>query len=379
MFLHNFKYACLQMLRNKVELFWILAFPIILSTLFKAAFSNLYSTSELFTRIPVAVVTDSSMQGETFTEVADSLSEGDDPLLKVTKTDKEDAQNLLSKGKIDGIIFALEDGVTLTVKDDNFNQSILKSVTDSYLVNKTVIEDIASVHPEKLQSVTDSMKNEIVYNNEITLNNGEKDFYVQYFYNLIAMVCVFACSSGLNVVVRNQANLSDVGARMSVSPTGKLIKLTAGFLACVLTNFLIMLIVLAYMVLALKINFGSNMPAVLLSALAGIFMGSSMGIFLGSIGNMKENVKSAISTGFILFCCVLSGLMADNIPRIIQKNCPIVNKINPVAIVSDCFYTLSVYDTYDRLYTDVAKLLIISAVFMAGSLLFLRRRKYASI
>ncbi|MDO5558214.1 MAG: ABC transporter permease [Oscillospiraceae bacterium] len=379
MFLHNLKYACLQIIRDKTEIFWILAFPIILSTLFKAAFGNLYTSGELFSSIPVAIVTDSSAESETFLEVADSLSSSDDPLLKVTKTENNDAQKLLDNADVDGIIYATKDDVTLTVKENDINQSILKSVTDSYLVNKKVIEDIAASDPQNIQKVVDSMSEEITYNNEINLSHGERDFFVQYFYNLIAMVCVFACSSGVVIVVRNQGNLSAIGARVSASPTGKFIKLFAGFVASVIINTVIMMIVLAYMILALKINFGDNIPAVLLGAFAGIVMGTSMGIFIGSIGNMKENVKNAITTALILFCCVLSGLMADNIPRMIQKNCPIVNRLNPVAIVSDCFYTLSVYDTYERFYMNIAKLLILSVVFMAGSFMFLRRKKYASI
>ena len=55
MFFHDFKYSFLLLIRNKVELFWLLAFPIILGTFFYFAFGNLYDTTERFSEIPVAV------------------------------------------------------------------------------------------------------------------------------------------------------------------------------------------------------------------------------------------------------------------------------------------------------------------------------------
>ena len=64
-------------MRNKANLFWILIFPIVLGCLFKVAFSNI-TESESFHTIPVALVSDESINAKAFCTMADALSSEDD-------------------------------------------------------------------------------------------------------------------------------------------------------------------------------------------------------------------------------------------------------------------------------------------------------------
>ena len=77
--------------------------------------------------------------------------------------------------------------------------------------------------------------------------------------------------------------------------------------------------------------------------------------------------------------CFLSGLMMGNMKIIIQNNCPILNKINPATIITDSFYSLAIYESYDRFIFDIISLLIFVIIFIMAGFLMTRRKKYASL
>ena len=60
-------------------------------------------------------------------------------------------------------------------------------------------------------------------------------------------------------------------------------------------------------------------------------------------------------------------------------NTSFLNKINPVAMITDGFYSLYYYDTLNRYYFDLISLLIFSLILIIISILALRRQKYDSI
>lgn len=64
---------------------------------------------------------------------------------------------------------------------------------------------------------------------------------------------------------------------------------------------------------------------------------------------------------------------------IIDKNVPIVNKLNPASMITDGFYSLYYYDTLDRYLFNIASLLIFSGIMILISYFGLRRQKYDSI
>jgi len=97
MFWHNLKYEVLSGLRVKEVLFWLILFPIVLGTLFKVAFSNIYQEHTLFSTVPVAVV--ETTQQPMLHTVLDSLESNEEPLFSVTYTDEETALSLLEKKK----------------------------------------------------------------------------------------------------------------------------------------------------------------------------------------------------------------------------------------------------------------------------------------
>lgn len=64
---------------------------------------------------------------------------------------------------------------------------------------------------------------------------------------------------------------------------------------------------------------------------------------------------------------------------IIDKNVPIINKLNPVSMITDGFYSLYYYDTLDRYFFNIASLVIFAGLMILVSYIKLRRQKYDSI
>lgn len=382
MITHSFKYGLLNLMRNRSELFWILAFPIILSTLFKIGFSNITS-KENYDVIPVAVVCEENDSDKAFRTVMDELSEeGDDQLLTVTYCDDDTAMELLENKKIVGII-SYDEAASLTVssemKNQKINQSILQYFVEQYNLNSKAITDIATNHPEKLMNAITAMSEEITYNREVSLSKTNVDTYTQYYYNLLAMACLFTAMSGMYVSLHNQGNLSALGARKNVSPMHKMISIIGELLAHTIFNFIANLIAFAYIVLVLKIDLTIHLPLAILTLFIGCMTGVFFGFFVGAIGRMSEGTKIGIILGVDMTLCFLSGLMVGSMRIIVDMVFPIFNRINPAALIADSFYSLATFDSFTRYTQNILTLLLFVAFFCIGGFLLTRRKKYASL
>lgn len=376
-----FQYSLKQLIRNRAEVFWIIFFPIILGTMFKIAFSNL-SADENFQTIPVAVINEEGNMSDAFVTIADELSKGDEPFLKVLYCDEDEALRLLKNQKIDGIIYA-GDTISLTVSSDMgnaaLNQSILQTFVEEYQMNYQAISEIAMTKPEKLPEVLGIMEESTSYNKNVSYSRGNTDTYDQYFYNLIAMVCMYTGIAGCYIAIHNQANLSALGARKNISPTHKMKQITGELIANILLRFLCVLISFAYIVLVLKIDLTTRLPFAILSIFVGCMTGMTFGFFLGAIGNLSENLKIGILMSVTMVGSFLSGLMIGGMRILVETFCPIINKINPSALITDTFYSLAIYDTLDRYARNIITLIILSIFFTIGGFLMTRRKKYANI
>lgn len=380
--IQTIKYTLLRSLRDKTELFWLIMFPIVLGCLFKAAFSSL-TASDTFEPIPVAVVDENEHTFTVFQEVLDTLcEEGDDQMLTATYCTLEEAMTLLENQEIDGIL-RVKEKVELTVSanmgNDTIDQNILLSIVQQYNLVQNAITDIAIHHPEKMQEAIDTMTRDTSYNEEVHLSNNDGNTYVQYFYNLIAMACLFTAVMGMRIAVHNQGNLSALGARRNLSPTHKLTTILGEYIGYVIFNFVCNLTAFAFVVLVLKIDLTAHLPLAVLTIFIACVTGISLGFFIGSIGSKSAVTKEAVTWAVVMLGCFLSGLMVGNMRIIIETYCPVVNRINPAALISDCFYCLGTYSTFDRYLRNILTLTILMLLFISGGFFLTRRKKYASL
>jgi ABC-2 type transport system permease protein len=367
------------MIRNKSLMFWTLAFPIVLGTFFNIAFGSIISNTENFSMIPVAVVSeDNNGQTEYFKEILKNLSQGEDALLSAHYTDLKKAEQMLAGGEIDGI-FHINEKISLIVSKQGLNQSVLKTVSDSYIQISETVAGIAELNPAMIEQTIENLSNKAKATKEIYLGKGETDTFIQYFYALLAMTCLSGAYLGYAKVMGIQANMSPLAARRCVSPIKKSAMILGDLAAAATVQFTEALIVIAYLNLVLGVNFGSQWGYVVLTAFTGSIMGVSYGTFMSALLKQNENTMMGILTSSTLFMCFLSGLMIGSMKPIIEQNIPIINRINPAAVLSDAFYCLTVYDTYSRYIVCLVTMGFISAAFFIAASFVLRRKRYASI
>ena len=199
------------------------------------------------------------------------------------------------------------------------------------------------------------------------------------FYTLIAMTCLYGATLSMYSLNQILPNMSSKGKRVGVSPVSKFKMILASLGASFLTQLIGVLLLFIFTIFVLNVDYGSNMLLVFLLAVAGSFAGLSLGVFVSTILKKNENTKLGFIIGITMTCSFFAGMMGITMKYIIDKNIPIINKINPVSMITDGLYALYYYDTLNRYLFNVVSLLIFSFVLIIISFVLLRRQKYDSI
>lgn len=379
MFKHIFINRLKVLLRTKSAIFWTLVFPIILATFFNLAFGNI-AEEEKFEPFNIAIIQNENYEKEVnFKAVVETLSaDGDDKMFNVQYvSNKEQANKLLDDNEIKGYLEVnLQNKIEIIVKENGTIQTILKSIVDNYYQTYSMIENIAEINPKVLSS---NFMSELDNNNFEDKSSKNMNYVVVYFYTLIGMTCLYGGSFGINAINEVEANLSKRAARLSVSPIHKLKTLVASLLAGFIIQYAEVLILLAYLMFVLGIDFGNQTSYIILLTLFGSLAGITMGMLIGACNKKSENTKTGILISYTMVCSFLAGMMILDMKYIIAKNAPILAKINPVAMITDGLYSLYYYDTLERYFFNIISLIIFSAVMILASYYFIRRKKYDSI
>ncbi len=382
MFWHNFKYNLLVLIRSKDQIFWSLLFVIGLGTLFFVTFGNAYKTEEALSEIKVAVYFDDEAVKKNFEMFIADISideKNGKKLLDITYSDNlDDAKQLLFGKKVKGVYYSENGELKLLVTKQEIKEGILASIVSNYheiitLMNKISDKESESQYAAMLKLLMGNNTNE-----EISLTDASLDPFTSYFYNLLAMGCLFSCFAAITYVNRNQANLSAVGARTTASGANGFICSVAGLMANWLLLFLIEIIAMIY-IKVIGVNLGGNYPGIVLILFVGTFAGMALGYLIGSIGTKSLDAKIGISVAVSLVLCFLSGLMVADMKVIIEDSIPMLNRINPAALISDSFYALNIYDDYAVFTRNIVTLTIMSVGFIIIGSLLGRRKRYASL
>ena len=381
-----------------------------------------------------------AMNNGTFSEENDPTNGGEKPLMNLTYTDEANAIEMLKNGDVKGIIYIdppdekakadpqnqkmaeimeminqmaadgtltkyldpesnnyvsyfLNDGtgdfitntkLSVMFKNNGSDQSMIKRMSDMYMNMQEASRQMASnttmsEDGEGFGDISKAMSSDVPYIKEMELTKGDTDSFLIYMYNLIAMVGIFGSMSGLTIAQNLQANLSDQAARRSCSGMPKIKQVLANLLAYYISHSLCVILTVTFITLVLRVNFGDRLPLVYLGGILGGIMGVSFGYFVGAIGKMSYGAKAGIIMALNMTLCFMSGLMVPGIKAMIIKYIPILNDINPVAIVADSFYYLSVDADLTRFWEKMAVVCIITLFFVLFGFLMTRRTKYASL
>lgn len=379
MFLHSFKYSFKDFIRNKIILFWIILFPVLLGILFKFAFGGIYENNTKFKEIPTAVISENETSA--LKTALDEIEKSENPLFKVTYTDEEAALKMLENGDVDGVIYDDILNPTLSVRSESgITSSIIKTFLDRYKSTAAIIAETAAKNPAKVPEIIAAMSEETADCLKIkNYTNGNMDPYVTYFYNVIGMACMYVSMIGMYTVIRNQANLSAQGMRVNAAPGGKLSMILGSLAAGQVIFFIGIMLSYAFLRYILQVDFGVGFGWAALIIFFGVVTGLTMGFFVGTIGKMNDNTKRGILLGVSMIFSFLSGLMVGDLPMLIEENCPIINRINPVRLICDSFYVMNSYGFNDRMVYNLCALGVWTALFTIFGFAFTRRRKYKSL
>lgn len=418
---HTFIMELKSSLRTPAVLFWMIAFPVILATLIQGVFGTIASGDVTLEPAPVAVVSDtawntsrgantfvnafSASASESSTSSGSSTVTGKNSAIALFKridaANVAEATTLLRQGKVLAYLSMQDSGdlrLTLSqraatdiaqTKSGGSDGQAWSLITLGTLVEQynersrivtQAIEQAAANDPSKL---TDSAWIAALAGanlEEITRQASgirHADGMVRYHVAILAMSILMAMTMTCNMLSALQANLSPLGARVSVSPLSRLARIGAVMLSSWLATFLCMLIVYAYMRVVLGVSFPGREGLAILAIAIGSGMANCLGLALGAIPVISLGAKSGISVAFSLVLSIFTGLygnmaFADSVQRAV----PGLQYLNPAKQVTNLFYDLLYYDSLAPFARTAGVLAAMSAIALGAAAFELKKVSY---
>lgn len=417
MFKHALLYNIKIVLRNNEGLLWGLIFPLVYGLVYMLAFQGINNQTENFDAIPVAVVYEGT--ADQITEAKDLLAniatEGsikagdvveseeiatgvvdssDYPLLAINMEDEETAQAHLREGIISQAIYVGFDDQSQMQFNLEVAPSAASSITSTIVY--AILESFASstnaftlLFDQAIQS-PDPQEAVDQVNFRLDQLNTDQDILVtskankkvsawsNFYYVALAYVCIFYMSIGINLVLQNEANYAETALRETVSPTTKYTR----YLAITLTWIVPALLVI-YMLLGIywlnDVPLGDDWPRIFALMTLGPITGILMGSAFAAVFKKKVELIMGIAIVIPLILGMLSGMMSYDVKVWVVNNAPIINKLNPVALINDAFYYLNNYPTYTQYNQNMMILSGLAAVCLIISLIGIRRTDYENL
>ncbi len=388
--MRHLNYAFKMLIKDKMLIFWTFAFPLILGTFFYLAFSNI-ENSEKLSIIPIAIVEDEELtKNSIFKTAFDTLSspKSDHQLFQTRYTTAEEAKKLLEDNAIVGYLQLKEQEPQLTFNTNGIDETIFQFVTEemnqrsqliSHLIEKKISEapEIAP-NPEEIYQDVINLVNE--NNVRVVDRSSEHLSYTQVeFYTLVAMTCLYGGTLSMISINRILANMSPQGKRTSISPVKKWRLIFSHLLASYFVQLLGLALLFAYTVFILKVDYGEHLPLIVLLAIIGSFCGLTLGMAVGVLFKVNENIKIGILISLTMLGCFLSGMMGITMKYVIDTHLPLLNQLNPASMITDGLYSLYYYETFDRYWANIFHLLMVSVVLIGISIFSLRGQTYDRI
>lgn len=385
MFFHKFKYTLKILLKNKTMLFWTFAFPIFLGTFFYMAFSDIEDNEKMHV-IDIAIINNEDfINNVVYKGTFESLSKkNDNQVFNIEYTDLEKANELLDEGNISGYLKMEGEIPNLVFLKNGADQTVLKYVVDTIENNKAIIKnsieekmkngdffDIGSLQTE----IQNKLNKDVIYNN---ISNSNMSYTMIEFYTLIAMAALYGGMIVMTALNYEDASISSIGKRNSIMPVKKSGLVFSSLLASYILQIIGLTLLFLYTIFILKVDYGTKLPQIILLGFVGALSGSAIGVFASTL-KINDNAKSGVMIAYTMLCSFLSGMMGITMKYIVDTNAPIINKINPCAMITDGLYSLYYYSDNKRFLFDLISIIIYSIVVILISVFILRRSKHEHI
>lgn len=385
MFWHNFKYAFITMLRNRETLFWTMGFPFMLAILFNVAFANLHNY-DTFKAFDVAVVDDESYKNSQFlSEGIKAVSEGDDKVFETRYVNKDEAEQLLDDEKIEGYIYVENNEPHVKIKKNGVNQTVMATVVEQISQTATITTDMVGIEIARAEGPVDiaQVAKEAAAKAIATEPNVKDESHTMNvvsieFFTLIAMACMQGAMVSVELMNRSLPNITNRGKRVAVAPTKKSVIVFSNLLAGYIMVLATVILLILFTRFILGVEYGGSLALIGLLSAVGSLAATMFGMFLSVALKTRESAKNIIVVIVTMVGSLFAG-MFGGMKIFFDELLPFVNKISPVGLITDGFYSLLYYDDMGRYVINILSLLAVAAVFFVLSVRSLRRQRYDSI
>ncbi|QQC38857.1 ABC transporter permease [Actinomyces oris] len=370
-----FLYQVLRLLRDRALLVWTLGFPIVLSLIFMAMFSNLEKAFEA-TPMSFGVVQDEAYRAAPGLDaVVERISADDaDPhlLTKVTHSTVAQAETAAKRGETNGYLAIEGDQPVLHVTQQGNEADttrVLRVVMDSYTQRQAEYAALAKAGaaPEKLAA----LETDQAFTRSISVTPSPVKPQTPYYFALLA----FACGMGTTVAmvaVKGTMAVSPVGARQTLAGLPRWKVLTATLVASWVCVLACLLVAFAFMAAVVRVEFGRHMLLCLVAIGVCSLMASAAGAALGTLARLEIGIISGFTSLLSLFTG-LYGPASQSLASSIEQHAPLLAQANPLWQTARCFYGLLYYDSLAPFARSCAVLLGMTCLFLTIALIRARR------
>lgn len=317
-FLRELKYTAISMIFTVEGMFWTVAYPILLSSLFFVIFSAINTRG-----ISAAVntgITETNPHRVIFNFI---------PIVHVIPMEQEAADAALHEGSIQVFI---ADDLSIRIYKDGTAQTIIKNIVEQIKQTDALgIPILPSAYGKQYIDSKDEQNNSMMI----------------LFYSLLAMVSIYSMFGSISIPERMQANISKLAVRMSAAPIKRFRIYLSGVLFFVYFNLASNLLYIGYVMLVLKINLITDFAVTIPLLIYANLFGTAFGLCIGSIPKLTENTKVMIGVFSSLFLSFLSGMMSVSVKTALDTSFPLLSKINPIALFTDTLYNINILHEYD--------------------------------
>lgn len=365
-------------IREKSNIFWTLLFPLILATLFHFTLGGTMG-SHAMEDVRAAFVTDQSADPKEEEAFLEYLKSFDRDWFQILPMSEEEAGEALKNDEIMGIFYGGGEK-KLVIGEDSTYTSILSQTLDIYEKNEHMLAQIAGEHPENLQAAIEAVNDWGSYTETVTFQGDSLDNIQNYFFALIAMTCLYGSFMGMYNTVGVQANTSDLGARLAAGCVKRYKTILASLLSSWLISFGEILVLLFYMGRILgDIHLGEQAGEILAVCFVATMYSSSMGMVVGTVGTWSTNLKNGMIVALTMACSFAADLMISGVKEAIEKYVPVINRLNPGALIVDAFYSVLVYQDMEKYQRSLFLLALFGGLLLGAAVLSMRRMRYESI
>ncbi|RPA58451.1 ABC transporter permease [Aerococcus agrisoli] len=417
MFRHSLFYQLKIMLRNRQGLLWGMLFPLAYGLIYMFSFQGMTQETTEFEPIPVAIVFDGDQaQEDSIKELLGNIGEfttvkneevvipenyingerasENFPLLFVEAETEDAASQYLNDGIIDQAISPqVDDQGQLNFSFDvtpaaanSINASIVYAILSYFASNTnafTLLYDGVASLPDPTEAMAEmelKLSNLDLQQDHIVASSRTPGVspWSNYYYVCLAYVCIYFMALGINLIIENEAKYGVYALRETVSPSKKFTRFFATFFLWEIAALLVVYLLLIIFNLN-GVPLGQESGRIIALMTLGTTTGLLLGTALAATFKVSEGLLNVITTIVPLVLAAMSGMMSYELKLWVIDHVPVLNKLNPVALINDAFYYLNNYPTYQQFNQNMSMLVVLALACFIITLVGIRRTDYESL